>query len=49
MANTYLLQELDDVTKEYLLGVKTSEGRGHPGVYVPVKSSMPDCGTTFVE
>jgi hypothetical protein len=41
---TFLLQELDDATQDYLLGVKKYEGRGYPGVYVPVSNSLPTVG-----
>ena len=41
MATTFAFEEFDDATHDYLLGVKEKEGRGFPGIYVPVKNTLP--------
>ena len=44
MATTFAFEEFDDATHDYLLGVKEKEGRGFPGIYVPVKNALPTVG-----
>lgn len=47
MATTFALEELDDATRDYLLEVRKTEGRGSPGVFAPVKNSYPALGCFF--
>lgn len=44
MPTTFALEELDDATRDYLIEVRDKEGRGSPGVFAPVKSSLPAVG-----
>lgn len=44
MAATYVFEELDAATRDYLVDVRDRQGRGAPGVFVPVKNSMPLLG-----
>src|SRR5437660_1226918 len=47
MATTFLLQELDDHTRDYLLSIKENEGRGAPGIFVPISNSRPAVSCCF--
>jgi hypothetical protein len=44
MTQTYHIHELDDGTRRYLLAVAQRQGRGMPGVYVPVVDALPVVG-----
>lgn len=44
MATTFLFEELDDATREYLMAVRDAEGSGSPGVFAPTNDSLPGCG-----
>jgi hypothetical protein len=44
MSQTINFPDLDDATREYLLQVREHEGRGSPGVFAPVSSSLAGCG-----
>jgi hypothetical protein len=44
MATTFLFEELDEQTRDYLTAVRDSEGAGSPGVFAPTSDSLPGCG-----
>ena len=44
MANTFLFEELDGATREYLTAVRQAEGSGSPGVFATAKDSLPGIG-----
>ena len=44
MATTYLFEELDEATRDYLTAVRAAEGSGSPGVFAATKDSLPGCG-----
>lgn len=44
MPQTFVFEELDHSTQDYLLAVRTAEGDGAPGVFAPTSSSMVGCG-----
>jgi hypothetical protein len=44
MTQTFIFEELDEATREYLLAVRDSAGEGAPGVFAPTTSTMPGCG-----
>ncbi|MFM8273651.1 MAG: hypothetical protein ACKODX_15175 [Gemmata sp.] len=44
MAKTYLFEELDAATREYLIAVRETQGKGAPGVFVAASDSLPGCG-----
>ncbi len=44
MSTTFLFEELDDATREYLTAVRDNEGAGAPGVFAPTSDSLPGCG-----
>ena len=47
MTTTYLLEELDEPTREYLLHVRDGEDKGTPGAYAPTSNSWPTLGCIF--
>jgi hypothetical protein len=44
MATTFVLEELDAATREYLIEVRDREGRGAPGIFAPTKNPWPAVG-----
>lgn len=44
MATTFLFEELDAATREYLTAVRDAEGSGSPGVFSTAKDSLPGIG-----
>ncbi len=44
MSKTFLFEELDDATREYLTAVRDNEGVGAPGVFAATSDSLPGCG-----
>jgi hypothetical protein len=44
MATTFVFEELDEGTRDYLTAVRDSEGLGSPGVFVATSDSLPGCG-----
>src|SRR5262245_45214268 len=44
MSQTFVFEELDSGTREYLLAVRAAEGQGSPGVFAPTSSAMAGCG-----
>lgn len=44
MSQTFVFEELDNQTREYLLAVRAVEGEGAPGVFAPTNASMAGCG-----
>jgi len=44
MATIFIFEELDDATREYLLTVRSREGRGMPGVFIKQSNSLPTIG-----
>lgn len=44
MSTTYLFEELDEATREYLLEVRRREGKKSPGVFAPVSHPWPAVG-----
>lgn len=44
MPTTFIFEELDDATREYLTAVRDSEGAGSPGVFAATKDTLPGCG-----
>jgi len=44
MAQTFVFEELDSTTRDYLTAVRDGDGYGAPGVFVPSSSSMASCG-----
>ncbi|QJX00964.1 hypothetical protein [Frigoriglobus tundricola] len=44
MSTTFNFEELDEATHDYLVAVRTRDGRGAPGVFVASKDSLPGCG-----
>ena len=44
MSTTFIFEELDDRTREYLTAVRDSEGVGSPGVFVHTTDQLPGCG-----
>ena len=44
MSSTFILEELDDETRNYLIAARNWRGRGLPGVYAPRKNSWPGVG-----
>ncbi|HEY1188746.1 MAG TPA: hypothetical protein VGE74_13915 [Gemmata sp.] len=44
MSTTFIFEELDDATREYLTVVRDNEGAGSPGVFVPTSDTLPGCG-----
>jgi hypothetical protein len=44
MGQTFVFEELDEATREYLLAVRDTQGEGAPGVFAPTTSSMAGCG-----
>jgi hypothetical protein len=47
MTTTFLLEELDQPTREYLLAVRADEGRGAPGVFAAAANQWPTLGCIF--
>ena len=41
---TFLLEELDEETQNYLLAVRDKQGKGMPGVYAPRNQIWSGCG-----
>ena len=44
MATTFIFEELDEATRDYLTAVRDNEGAGSPGVFVPTSDSLGGCG-----
>lgn len=44
MATTFVFEELDEATRDYLTAVRDAEGLGSPGVFVSTTDSLPGCG-----
>lgn len=44
MATTFIFEELDDKTRDYLTAVRDNEGAGSPGVFATTSDSLPGCG-----
>lgn len=44
MSQTFVFEELDSDTREYLLAVRAGQGEGSPGVFAPTNASMAGCG-----
>jgi hypothetical protein len=44
MSQKFLFEELDEVTRDYLIAVRDAEGSGAPGVFAPTTSTMKGCG-----
>jgi len=44
MPTTHLFETLDAATRDYLLKVRVKQGKGSPGIFVPVKNSLPVLG-----
>jgi hypothetical protein len=44
MATTFVFEELDAGTHDYLTAVRDAEGEGAPGVFAPTSSIMAGCG-----
>ncbi|AMV26817.1 hypothetical protein VT84_20625 [Gemmata sp. SH-PL17] len=44
MPKTFIFEELDDRTREYLTAVRENEGVGSPGVFVHTTDALPGCG-----
>ncbi|MBM3979966.1 MAG: hypothetical protein FJ304_06725 [Planctomycetes bacterium] len=44
MATTFVFEELDEGTRDYLTAVRDGEGLGSPGVFVATSDSLPGCG-----
>ncbi|MDY3551126.1 hypothetical protein R5W24_000200 [Gemmata sp. JC717] len=44
MATTFIFEELDEATREYLTAVRDNEGVGSPGVFASTSDSLPGCG-----
>ena len=40
MSQTFVFEELDHATRDYLLAVRDSQGEGAPGIFAPVTSLM---------
>lgn len=47
ISKTLHVEELDDTTREYLLRVRESRGRGMPGIFVPKNYYLPAVGCFF--
>lgn len=44
MSQTFVFEELDSATREYLTAVRDADGDGAPGIYAPTTSAMAGCG-----
>lgn len=44
MSTTFIFEELDGATREYLTAVRDNEGAGSPGVFASTSDSLPGCG-----
>lgn len=44
MSTTFVFEELDEGTRDYLTAVRDGEGLGSPGVFVATSDSLPGCG-----
>src|SRR5262245_24212014 len=44
MSQTFVFEELDEGTREYLTAVRDAQGSGAPGVFAPASSSLAGCG-----
>jgi hypothetical protein len=44
MAETFVFEELDSATREYLIAVRDAKGEGAPGIFVPTSSAFAGCG-----
>jgi hypothetical protein len=44
MKQTYVFEELDSATREYLISVRDAKGEGAPGIFVPTSSAFAGCG-----
>lgn len=44
MPQTFVFEELDEATRDYLLRVRDTKGEGAPGLFTPTASSMAGCG-----
>jgi len=44
MTTTYVFEELDEATRDYLLAVRECEGVGSPGIFAATSDSLPGCG-----
>jgi hypothetical protein len=44
MSQTFVFEELDATTREYLTAVRDAQGQGAPGVFAPTSSSLAGCG-----
>ena len=44
MTTIYLLEELDQPTREYLIRVRDGQDRGTPGIFVPTNNPWPILG-----
>ena len=48
MSQKFLFEELDEVTRDYLIAVRDAEGSGAPGVFVKLKIPVPPVTATTV-
>src|SRR5262245_60325646 len=44
MAQTFVFEELDEPTRDYLMAVRDAEGESAPGVFAPTSSALAGCG-----
>src|SRR5262245_55393515 len=44
MPETFVFEELDETTRDYLMAVRDAEGEGAPGVFTPTSSALAGCG-----
>jgi hypothetical protein len=44
MSQTFVFEELDEGTRDYLTAVRDAEGAGSPGVFAPTASALAGCG-----
>lgn len=44
MTTTYVFEELDEATHEYLIAVRDCEGKRSPGIFAATSDSLPGCG-----
>ena len=44
MPQTFLFEELDDATRDYLIAVRAAEGSATPGMFAATSSALAGCG-----
>ena len=44
MPQTFLFEELDDATRDYLTAVRAAEGSATPGIFAATSSALAGCG-----